>query len=264
MRKCKKLFLVVLMLSVSLLFLVARHYKKKTTSSEAAKRLSSVVSSDLSARDYCKKYPEWEQVGENTFLRPSAAYYFIDRHLVKLFLVQRSHLRRNQVLYLEIFEKKSSKTLKSIVLRNGKLTGHFDHYPLFMCSFNAHFNLDNHVNRSQIDSLELRVFMRSANLSNKKPIILKVKSMTGPNLSTHKFASKKLAIMCAKPSVYDASQIRSLEWWFKLNQKIGYSKMVINNNSITGSTAFERLFTKYRFVYRYGKDYGRGSRLGWS
>jgi hypothetical protein len=57
-------------------------------------------------------------------------------------------------------------------------------------------------------------------------------------------SSSRDIIMCCEPSYLEGKDYADLKWFFKLNEMIGFKKIVISNNSIVNTPQFNRLFNE--------------------
>jgi hypothetical protein len=199
---------------------------------------------------------EWEQIDKFTFFKRSAAYYFLDKRMLRVFYITSA----NNVPEFEIdviFQFKYRKSFK-ITLKNANSKRHdqWDKYRSsslnYDLSFFQSFNTD--INKLYLDKnlVKMSILIRDSKyeiISTQTPIEVKIKY-----LRTQPDKKREGSMICSKCYYYsDYLSFKHFEWWFELNKKIGYNKITFCNSTIPDTYEYRRLFDKYEnsiYIYQ--------------
>ena len=248
----KHVFFVILLVKLSLFFIV-NHYVEilpslfKIISNEENKNNEKIDKGGEVLNFFLKN--EWYLMHGDIFLRSSTAMYFLDEKKILIYL-QCSHAAfGNEMNHLSIafdlsvFDTKN--LMPKIQLTNIKVR-----------RFSSEFGASN----VEIYSMPIDLNLNTSNLNSNLRMALNVSihnKRTMKTEFTHKplrvtiekkrFSDSSLSrdiIMCCEPSYLEGKDYADLKWFFKLNEMIGFKKIVISNNSIVNTPQFDRLFNQ--------------------
>ena len=176
------------------------------------------------------------------FLRSSTAMYFLDEKKILIYL-QCSHVafgnemnHLNITFDLSIFD---ATNLKRILMPKMQLNN------IKVRRFSSEFGASN----VEIYSMPIDLNLNNTNSNVRMALNVSIHNKrTMKTEFTHKplrvtiekkrFSDSSLSrdiIMCCEPSYLEGKDYADLKWFFKLNEMIGFKKIVISNNSIVNT-----------------------------
>jgi hypothetical protein len=239
-------FLFLIFVAVICIHFLLFHFVNKIKSNNYE---MSCLSSSIEYKNVITKYRNefWEEINSYSFLKRSAAFYFIDKNQIRLFMVRHTNRSLNQTLYLKnltILFKNSSSLNINFSNKIFKIDN-YDSNKLFQFVL-----LSLNLNILNGDDLKvMSLFIRDdLNQTNQSPIDVKIKYF-------HRTTNKKLdSAICSKCYRYfpNNTDHTRFEWWIEMNRLFGYNHIYICNNSIPNSEAYRRVFSKYEgFIHIY-------------
>ena len=240
-------FLIIIFVAVICIHFSLFHFVNKNITRHTQSCYSS--SSISTSKKYRNEF--WEQINNDSFLKRSAAFYFIDKREIRLFMVRHTNRTLHQKHYLKnltvLFKNKSSFNLNfndnSSIFQIDK----YDSNKLFQFVL---LSLNLTILNNFDDVKKMFLFIRDdLNQTNQAPIDVKIKYFHS------KIATKKLdSAICSKCYRYFSNNTdhTRFEWWIEMNRLFGYNHIYICNNSIPNSNEYRRVFKKYDgFVHVY-------------
>ena len=197
--------------------------------------------------NYTLRNPTWEQMSSYIFFKRSAAFYIIEKSLLRLFFVSQLYAVNNLTFAIKLKIYQDDGLYTYINIKNGSITNHqrWDWYEFNSLNFN--FSLLDYLEFDSYDDilksgLKFDLFIRDADKPDHKtwyPIEVRLKYIRSRPGHT-----KKRSIVCSKCFYYDPDKPTDLFWWVELNKQIGYKKIVFCNNSIPNTNEFNDLFER--------------------
>jgi hypothetical protein len=179
---------------------------------------------------------EWEQLNKYVYFRRSAAFYFKDKQLLRIFFISKSNLR-HKYDFIVTLKPDQTETI-TVVLPNAQVKLH-DRWDIYeVNSLNYNFSVSQYFEMNE-NEFKMDLFVKQNNplIQTSHPIEVKIKSFHGKN--------KEDAAICSKCYYYNDDTSKIFEWWFELNIQIGFNKISICNNTIPNTENFERILKKY-------------------
>jgi hypothetical protein len=194
---------------------------------------------------------EWYLFHNDIFVRSSTAMYVVDEKKVLIYLqcshaafgIEMNHL--NITFNLSIFDT----NLKQILIPKIQLTN------IKVRRFSSEFGVSN-VEIYSIIPIELNLNNTNSNLrmslnvsihNNKTMNTEFTQKPFRVTIEKKRFSDSETArniIMCCEPSYLEGKDYADLKWFFKLNEMIGFKKIIISNNSIVNTPQFDQLFNQ--------------------
>ena len=177
---------------------------------------------------------EWEILNENVFFKRSAAFYYVEKSLLKILFISRSKIKFKPSYQIDLYSfnthlSRLNQTSIHVLNRN---------------SLYEFGSLDATLNKSQVFNgivEEFSLHIRDSNGSyTNYPIQVKIK-YENKHKSSHLICTKCYEIDSENYQYY----LKDLEWWIELNKQIGYDRIILCNNSIPNNKKFNQLFNKY-------------------
>jgi hypothetical protein len=207
-----------------------------------------IINVEKTFDSYCDSFGEWElltnnQTDENEFIyfKRTAVFYFKDASFFRLHYLSQDKTYQFNLL-INIFDQNGNKLIDNYILTS---INHISIWRIGNYSFNV---LDVSFNVKEILSnyddefkIEIKIIETNYNLFNFKfPLTAKIK------LLKSNVELKKESIICAKCFYLNKyTDLKSFEWWIKLNKLVGYDKIHFCNQTISSHHGFIDLFKKY-------------------
>ena len=239
LRKLKILYYLIALISVTLFVLyLSNRFAKSIGSNEIDKvhfkyKLSKNELIKLKTTDfnkYCDLKEEWINLSNRFFFKKGAAFYIIEESRIRLFYLTKSHFVKG--LKLKIVIRIDNKDELEINALGYSGTPWFvDVYG--SCVYDSNFNLTKIIHEQKnidliknLHRIKVFIFVKDSlrNAITNTPMELKLKYLNREK--------KKSAILCAKCLYLNANEYRYLNWWIELNQRAGYEKIVLCNQSL--------------------------------
>ena len=199
----------------------------------------------FSSIDYCEKSQEWEILDDDIFFRRDASYYFNDQEYVLLHIIANKdpNLNLQFIVYVLLNDIIVAKVLiKNFKFYKYEVFGNDGFYNLF--EVKSYFKLNSILEKfnilPEIDKINLEVKIKYNSQITKVPIKLKIK-----NIKSKQISKNQQSMICSKIYQLKNDDYKTMKWWFEINKKIGFNKIVIYNNSIQNSKKFQDLFSYY-------------------
>ena len=193
-------------------------------------------------KSYCDN--EWEVLDDKFYFKKSAAFLFIDVKHTFIYFVARYPFSQKFNLKLMVYKKNGIENLTEINLKNVlsyKYTIYDNYGPYGLYALKAFYDVNELKSYGNINELTIKAFpFLTERKITSNSIILKIKNFRGID------GLKKEAMICQKIAYFNGNSYKDLEWWFTLNKKIGFDKIVLYNNSIANEKNFNDLFYKYK------------------
>ena len=205
-------------------------------------------SSDVLNETLTYRNSEWEQLNKYTFFRRSTANYFIDAELLRIYFITHSEIKHyNYSVELFVYEY-PDKLLYKIYISNCTTKIH-DRQHKYILKY-----LDiKSLNLAYYDSF--RTYMKlfiidetsvSLKLRTRDPIDVKYKYAYNQNRSGSIICSTCFYYFRDNMNHSDPYFFKTFRWWFELNKRFGYKKVVIFNTSIPNTKDYNDLFEEYK------------------
>jgi len=154
---------------------------------------------------------EWIMLNSDAYLKRNALFYLVNKQVIRLFVLSKY---------------------------NFSITGiYFEKYLIQKYDKNE-YNLDFEINSIDINFKYDNLISLQIQLNGINELLnIKIKDINKSN--------KKFAMICSKPWELSNNAYKTLKFWIKYNQMIGFDKIVIYNNSIENNDNFNNLFEKY-------------------
>jgi hypothetical protein len=185
----------------------------------------------------------WEQLDENTFFKRTSAFYIIERHLLRVFLVCNPQSKNE--LFAKIKIELEGNQVYFIHLKDGYTKQHaaFGNYLWKSLNFNfdllKYFQFENYENIFK-SKKSFHLYVSNSNSDETlHHIDVKMKFIRRRSNKT-----KKNSIVCSKCFWYKSSDYKDLFWWIELHKLAGYKKVFFCNNSIPDTQEFNEIFEK--------------------
>ena len=210
---------------------------------------------------YCEKHTEWEKITEYSYFKKDAIFYFHDNQLLRFYGVGKDNRFLNRFLNYDIsiigtFHgeeilnkklKKVNKTLLNFCVSKNCIQS----YNAIILEKNIQIDefLSEKLDNQNKKYLKLKIQIQPFNRYLKEQPPIASEYLDVKIKIARKNEDKKDNMICSKFYEFDEDgSINQFESWIKLNQKIGYTKIVVYDNSIITSSKFESLFDKYKKV----------------
>jgi hypothetical protein len=222
----KKIFFILTLITLLLTILIVTNVKILDLD------IKNITSSKYGSND--EKTPrnqEWEMLDENVFFKRTGSYYIIEKHLLRVFYVMRANL--NYDFKLSLISRSGC-----VNFTNGstKIHQHWGSYKLNSLNFN-------YILSPNVYDESFWIYIQDLKNRIEFPLKLKVKYIRSrPGLK------KDGSIICSKCYYFRNDQYKDFEWWIKLNQRIGYKKIIFCNNSIPNNREYNEIFLKYKHL----------------
>ena len=199
----------------------------------------------FSSVDYCENSQDWEILDDDIFFKRDASYYFNDQEYLLLHLITNKHGSFNLKFLVSVLFNQTK--IAKVLIKNFK----FYKYEVFgndgscnLFEVKSFFKLNSILEKfnilSEIDKINLKVKIKYNSQITKVPIKLKIK-----NLKSKQISKSQHSMICSKIYELKDDDYKIMKWWFEMNKKIGFSKIVIYNTSIENSKKFQDLFSSY-------------------
>jgi hypothetical protein len=249
----KKLFIIILLIELSFIFIGNQYLTYTTDFFKIINKKDYKNNEESDKREEMNLFlkDEWYLLHGDIFLRSSTAMYFFDEKKILIYL-QCSHAAfGNEMNHLSIvFDLRIfDRNLKRILIPKIKLTNIKVH------RFSSKFGASN-VEIYSIIPIDLNLNISNSNVRMALNVSIH-NNRTMKTEFTHKpfrvtikkkrFSDSEMSrniIMCCEPSYLEGKDYADLKWFFKLNEMIGFKKIIISNNSIVNTPQFNRLFNQ--------------------
>jgi hypothetical protein len=183
------LFLVVMTLDL-ILFKYANEFGHKKEKTKRLLKKASLKSLNSSISIHSTDNQDWEQLNEHVFFKRSAAFYFLDESLLRIFMVKSAtspiSIKEDLKLKLTIIMKNNTKSF--IYIEHLESLRHDSNNLYEFSSLNCKLNLKNIQKLMQ--NISLTISFR--NVRTKRPINVKIKNFHQKN------SKKKGLAICSK------------------------------------------------------------------
>jgi len=170
---------------------------------------------------------EWIMLNSDAYLKRNALFYLVNKQVIRLFVLSKYNFSITG-LNGTILIKTNEMEEKSI---------YFEKYLIQKYDKNE-YNLDFEINSIDINFKYDNLISLQIQLNGINELLnIKIKDINKSN--------KKFAMICSKPWELSNNAYKTLKFWIKYNQMIGFDKIVIYNNSIENNDNFNNLFEKY-------------------
>ncbi len=194
---------------------------------------------------------EWYLFHGDIFFRSSTAMYFADERKILIYLqcphaafgTEMNHL--NIEFTLSVYDTNLKQMLMSKIQTNNIKVRRFYEWSFSNVEI---YSMPIDLNLNKTNKISNLIMALNVSIHNNRT--MKTEFTHRPfrvTIREKRFSdssSPRNIIMCCEPSYLEAKDYVDLKWFFKLNERIGFKKIVINNNSIVNTTQFHRLFNE--------------------
>ena len=204
---------------------------------------------------------EWEQLNRDVFFRRSAAFYVVNRSLLRLFMLKRHGSTDFLSLEVRLLVHYKERTYALAYSDSLSLNhwDHRDHYEFFtleradfdlLAELGAQHNLTFLSTSAAYRDLRVQAFVTdtASNNRTRAPLDLHIKQWNSSSSSSSN-SSKQGSIICSDCLFYGSGNERAryeqLRWWLEINRAFGYDKIVLCNTSLPNTRAYRQLFAAH-------------------
>jgi hypothetical protein len=205
---------------------------------------------------YCDRYGEWLQLTPNCFIKKSFSFYLADKDEYRTFLLIRKNnpvmnidlvfeIRQNGQLLMSHFHNSTHEER----IRSGWFVDEYGHTVMSKkinlrkiisdgLAKNLTFDFDTH--KKSLNITVSFIDRSSGNRSvNSVPVVIK-------SIEKIDKSRQRSALLCSRCFYFKSTDYKKFFWWVELNRLSGYNRIVICNNSIPNTLAFQKIFFKYK------------------
>jgi virulence-associated protein VapD len=214
--------------------------------------------------EYCDTHGEWVAMGNEVFIKKTAAFYYTDASLIRIHVLRRGSLPHEFTLQVKILKKTKlaidghshvNKFLHKVTLQINQTTmyhaGSSSKY--FYNVINARLDLAELGLARADPARDLRFMVmlqeRLRNQTADSFVNMRVKRM-----SRDGFEKRKGSIVCAKCFyLTKADDYLTLRWWLELNRVTGHDSVFMCDHAIEKDRVFDELFEEYKDFIVFGR-----------